>query len=261
MKVKLLKTLALVMAAVLLVIATVFATMAYLTSSSAVSNVFTVGSVKIQMFETKVNNKGEAQEFGVKTADTNSYHLLPGKSYLKDPTVYVDKTCEPSYLFVRVRNDLKSIEEKNDPNHLTIVEQLKKNGWHEIERATSNVDAVFVYVGKPAVGEEPGDQVMHSVEINGETVSVPMAKKVGTGVEGEHYDVFNEFTITDNLAENNDQAGAGVPSLDAFGGARVAIVAYAIQADLADFDESQDCTYEAYMAAWEYIKNELPFVV
>lgn len=248
MKTKVLKTLALLMAAVLLVTATVLATMAYLTSTSAVSNVFTVGDVKINMYESKVNNQGEIIEAvpGTKTADTNSYHLLPGKTYTKDPTVYVEANCDPSYLFVRLRNDLKTIE-KGGAGTPTILEQLNAHGWYEIERAESNIDAVFVYVGTDE------DKVMHDVVIDGVTKSVPKAKLVGGSAAREAYDVFDTFSI-------KDQLDSGV-SLQAFGGARVAIVAYAIQADLSGFTAEQRGTYDAYKSAWEYIKTELPFVV
>ena len=81
MKSKTLKVLLLSATAILLVIATVLATMAYLTSSSAVSNVFTVGNVKLNMTETKVNNDGTpVTGTGAGRTDTNSYHLVPGKS-------------------------------------------------------------------------------------------------------------------------------------------------------------------------------------
>ena len=58
MKKKLLTAMILTLAAVALVVATVFTTIAYLTASSAVSNTFTVGNVAITMFETKVDENG-----------------------------------------------------------------------------------------------------------------------------------------------------------------------------------------------------------
>ena len=145
MKSKVLKSMLLVAAAIVLVIASVFGTMAYLTSSSAVSNVFTVGNIRLEMYESKVNVDGEVvagavDATGKKTADTNSYKLKPGMSYIKDPTVYIDSSSDESYLFVRLRNDLKAIEKQNDPSHPTILQQMRENGWLEISRAESNVD-------------------------------------------------------------------------------------------------------------------------
>jgi len=230
------------------VIATMFATMAYMTSSAAVSNVFTVGNVKLHMFESKVNSDGSivssVGENGMKPADTNSYHLVPGATYTKDPTVYVDGDSDPSYLFIRLRNDLKAIEKQGDPAHPTILKQLQENGWLEIERATTNVDAVFVYVG-----DLPGYTAgMTAQEFFAAGLKVPT---VGGDAARQAYDVFKEFT----LAEKID-------NLQVYGGARVAIVAYAIQARLSGFDTPETMGTQAAIAkAWEYIKAELPFVV
>lgn len=244
MNTKVMKPLLLCATAVMLVVATVFATMAYMTSSAAVSNVFTVGNVKLHMYESRVDKDGnvvpEEGINGMKPADTNSYHLVPGASYTKDPTIYVDGDSDASYLFVRVRNDLKSIEKQGDAEHPTILEQLKANGWLEIERASTNVDAVFVYVGTPVTQDE--DTFFGA----GNTV-----EPVGGVPERKEYNVFETFT----LAEKID-------NLSIYGGARVAIVAYAIQARLPEFDTPETMgTKEAIEAAWDYIKAELPFVV
>lgn len=246
--VKVLKPVLFAAAAVMLVVATVFATMAYMTSSAAVSNVFTVGDVKLHMYESRVDKDGnvlpEAGVDGMKPADTNSYHLVPGASYTKDPTIYVDGGSDPSYLFVRLRNDLKSIELQGDSEHPTILDQLKANGWLEIERAASNVDAVFVYVGSVA-GYVPG---MTVDEFFAAGLKVPT---VGGIAERAEYDVFESFTLKEKI-----------DNLSIFGGARVAIVAYAIQARLPDYDTPETMGTEAAIReAWEYIKTELPFVV
>ena len=252
MKTKVLKSMLLVAAAIVLVIASVLGTMAYLTSTSAVSNVFTVGEVKLQMFETKVKPDGTPDEIvapgGMKTADTNSYHLIPGTTYTKDPTIYVDGSSVPSYLFVRVRNDIKALEyddAHDDPDRPTIVEQMRELGWLEIERAATNVDAVFVYVGEPVAAGVTLEDFVNSGK------KVP---SVGGSGSREDYDVFHEFSIR----SGTDVSGM----LPAYGGARVAIVAYAIQTVIEDYsDPAEVGTAEAVRAAWEYIKQELPFVV
>ena len=253
MKAKVLKPLLLSAAAILLVVATVLATMAYLTSSSAVSNVFTVGNVKLNMTETKVKNDGTPETDRDNRTDTNSYHLVPGASYLKDPIIEVGASSDESYLFVRVRNDLKTIEcpgyvEKDGTQHVcahngackTILEQLTANGWQEIERAENNVDAVFVYVGV--------DNVVADTGANYDNALLPPASLVGGTGSAQNYTVFENFTLASE-----------VPGLESFGGARVAIVAYAIQANLTGAGDKG--SPEAYKNAWQYIKNELPFVV
>lgn len=93
--------------AVLLVCASVLGTLAYLTDSDTVTNTFTVGNVQITLDEAKVNGNGEPidkEEKVVKElekaerVDNNSYKLMPGHSYTKDPTVTVLKGSEESYV-------------------------------------------------------------------------------------------------------------------------------------------------------------------
>lgn len=95
------KALLLSLCAVALVVATVFGTMAYLTSTDEVVNTFTVGNVKIKLDEAKVNTDGTPVE-GVDRVKTNEYHLLPGHTYTKDPTVTVLKGSEESYVRLKI---------------------------------------------------------------------------------------------------------------------------------------------------------------
>ena len=98
--------LALVCAAAL-VFGSVFATYAYLTSTTdTVTNTFTVGNVGITLEETwntDANGDGKAESW--------SAQLIPGKEYKKDPVVAVDrsKTSVDIYLFVK-------FEENNNPS-------------------------------------------------------------------------------------------------------------------------------------------------
>lgn len=102
------KTKALLMSlcAVLLVAASVLGTMAYLTDSKDVKNTFTVGNVTIKLDEAKVDEKGNL----VKNQDDtladrviqNEYKLLPGHTYVKDPTVTVQAPSVASYVRMKV---------------------------------------------------------------------------------------------------------------------------------------------------------------
>jgi len=82
--------------AVLLVVASVLGTMAYLTSSEKVTNTFTVGNVNITLDEADVNEAGELETS--ERVKGNTYHLLPGHTYIKDPTVTVLDGSEKSYV-------------------------------------------------------------------------------------------------------------------------------------------------------------------
>ena len=95
------KALFLMLCAVLLVAASVLGTMAYLTSTDEVVNTFTVGSVAIKLDEAKANPDGTLVE-GAGRVEANSYKLLPGHTYHKDPQVTVLKNSEASYLRMTV---------------------------------------------------------------------------------------------------------------------------------------------------------------
>lgn len=94
-------------------------TLAYLTSKDTVTNTFTVGNVKITLDEAKVNTAGEPlNEKGEKVntvADAarvanNDYKLMPGKTYVKDPTVTVKAVSEESYIRMLVHvNDMTKL--------------------------------------------------------------------------------------------------------------------------------------------------------
>lgn len=130
------KIVALGSGAVLLVSASVMGTMAYLTSNTeVVNNTFTVGSVEITLDETDVT------VYGVKDTDVrvtaNSYKLIPGHFYIKDPTVHVTAGSEECWLFVKVENGISAIE----GGEKKIADQMTENKWVALE----GVDGVYAY--------------------------------------------------------------------------------------------------------------------
>ena len=98
------KALLLTLCAVLLIAASVLGTMAYLTSTAKVENTFTVGKVEIKLDETDVTNPTGPR------VQANSYKLMPGTTYTKDPTVTVKAGSEESYVRMKVTfNNAKEI--------------------------------------------------------------------------------------------------------------------------------------------------------
>ena len=91
--------LALCMAALIAV--SVIGTMAYLTSTDKVINTFTVGKVDIKLDEAKVSTDGALVE-GAGRVKENTYKLLPGHTYNKDPMVTVLNGSEASYIKMTV---------------------------------------------------------------------------------------------------------------------------------------------------------------
>lgn len=110
------KAMLMTLCAIILVVATVFGTMAYLTSTDEVNNTFTVGNVKITLDEAKVDPDGSPVE-GAARVDRNEYKLLPGHTYTKDPTVTVVDGSEKSYVRMKVtfNNASKIIALCTDP--------------------------------------------------------------------------------------------------------------------------------------------------
>ena len=110
------KALLLTLCAVLLVAASVLGTMAYLTSTDTVTNTFTVGKVEIKLDEAKVTADGIPVESAARVTE-NSYKLMPGNTYTKDPTVTVKAGSEASYVRMKVtfNNATKIIALCTDP--------------------------------------------------------------------------------------------------------------------------------------------------
>lgn len=141
------KALVLALCAVLLVVTTVFATMAYLTSTDKVTNTFTVGKVNITLDEADVTPYGEfvfkdaGKEELADRVKENEYKLIPGHTYIKDPVVHVAAGSENCWLFVKLENGLNSIiDSEFEVGNVkgTIENQMKENGWSLVE-GTDNI--------------------------------------------------------------------------------------------------------------------------
>lgn len=91
------KVLITILCAVLLVTVSVLGTLAYLTSQDEVVNTFTVGKVNITLDEAAVYVDG-TEIPGADRVKENNYHLIPGQTYVKDPTVTVKAGSEESYV-------------------------------------------------------------------------------------------------------------------------------------------------------------------
>lgn len=76
-------------------------TIAYLTSTDEVVNTFTVGNVAIKLDEAKANTDGSLVP-NAERVKANSYKLLPGHTYNKDPMVTVLKDSEDCYVKMTV---------------------------------------------------------------------------------------------------------------------------------------------------------------
>lgn len=139
------KALLLSLCAVLLVTASVLGTVAYLTSTDKVVNTFTVGNVAITLDETDVDNSTPGDDDRDKA---NSYKLLPGHTYTKDPIIHVGANSEDCYLFVKVENGIADIE-----GETTVANQMTAKGWTPV----NGVNNVYVYMKSDKLAVVKGD--------------------------------------------------------------------------------------------------------
>ena len=213
------KALLVVLCVASVLIASAFGTMAYLTDDTGMTNTFTVGSVEITLDEAKVD------EYGVKDGDFriatgNTYKLIPGRTYTKDPTVHVTKGSEPCWLFVKVVNNIASVEiDPETPTETKIASQMTANGWTALDGKAN----VYWHEVVDAREDQRDVKIFESFTVDGDGVT----KDTLAG-------------LLSTFEDNN-------PLTEATGNA-VIVTAYAVQAD--GFD-SANTDAENAKAAWD----------
>lgn len=197
------KSIALVMMAVLLVAASVMGTLAYLTSKDSVTNTFTVGKVKITLDEAKVNEYGEADTSASRVKE-NTYKLMPGHTYIKDPTVTVKAGSEKSY--VRLLVTINKAAELKEVFGDSFLPQNYVTGWDS--------------TAWPCVKTTPNDDNTVTYEFRYKDV-------VSAGAEDVKLDaLFDSFSVPgENMSADK---------LEKLNGLKITVVAHTIQADGSD---------------------------
>ena len=213
------KALLLTLCAVLLVTASVLGTMAFLTSTDEVKNTFTVGQVKITLDEAKVDENGKPVE-GVARVAENSYKLLPGHTYTKDPTIHVDAASEDC--FIRAKVTLTNASE-----WIAIATKYADNKVENIIKGTN--DNIW-WVSQPAVDEKK-NTVTYTFVYKNESHTDDLGKRIWTSADSKDLVLFNKIAIPGGLT-NEELKGVG--------DSKITVVAEAIQAD----------GFETEAAAW-----------
>lgn len=143
---KAMKVLGILLCAVLLVVGSVAATLAYLTAKSGtVTNTFTVGNVALKLTETQLDENGapvlDADNNVVRREEGNSYHLISGNTYTKDPIVTV------------------TINDKNTA-YVRMMVEMEGAEWFDIVGFLEGYDEDVWYLNNPT--EQPvGDVVTY----------------------------------------------------------------------------------------------------
>ena len=143
------KILAIVLCVAMLAIAIVGGTMAYFTDTHAQTNTFVAGNVGIALDEAKIklDEDSTSKTFGdliadgttrISAPDTQEYHLFPGMTVTKDPTITVDAGSENAYVaaIVTVTGDLHSLIGVEGYNNIDVT-KLVSGG--EVSKASTQV--------------------------------------------------------------------------------------------------------------------------
>ena len=194
LKKKLLITLSTVVAVVALVATSILGTVAYMTSSAYVSNSFTVGNVQISITEGLVGTDGQLKDGGTTRTNQNTYHLIPGKTYDKDPRIEVHEDTEPCYLFVTLKNGIAAIE---DPDQDTMRKQMENNGWSYYKTTSVGTD-VFVYRGT-----ELGESALVAQAVCGTKRATSMTNGEGI-VSATNIKVFEKFHLRTTITTDGN---------------------------------------------------------
>lgn len=108
-------------------------TYAYFTDrTETVDNTFAMGKVEFEkdlnggLDEAKVDEYGQLVD-GAERVLENKYTLVPGKEYVKDPTLHIKAGSEPAWVYVEVKNGLSEVETEE-----TISAQMVRLGWENV---------------------------------------------------------------------------------------------------------------------------------
>ena len=191
-------------------------TIAYLTSTDEVVNTFTVGNVRIKLDEADVDEYGRVpQGSPAPRVKANSYKLIPGHTYTKDPTVTVLSGSEESYIKMTVTfsksRELDAIFAPTGADLTSIFKGYDSTNWickGNTEDASANT-RTYEFWYKEAVAAPDADVALDAL--------------------------FDSITVPGNI--NNNQ-------LATIEGMTITVNAYAIQAD--GFEGNAEAAWAAF---------------
>ena len=235
------KALFLAVSVALIVIASMFGTLAYLSDTKTVANTFTVGQVHIKLDEAPVNDDGKATSGDRVTS--NIYHLLPGQEYDKDPTVTVLKGSDKSY--IRMIVTIQNISGVKKALGEDFLPQYYVTGWDEtvwISTKSVKIDenantATYEFRYKDTVEALNGDVVLEALF---KTIKVP-----DSFTNKELAYLYYEVDDTGEFVKNDD---GSLKALDKDHQFKIEVVAHAIQ--VAGFENNVDGAWAAFDAQY-----------
>ncbi len=171
------KVLITTLCAILLLTVSVLGTIAYLTSQDEVVNTFTIGKVNISLDEAAVNADG-TEIAGADRVKENNYHLIPGQTYVKDPTMTVKAKSEDSYvrilLTLNCANEFDAIYAPNTADLTTIFNGYDAANWiyETVNRDTAKNTITYEFRYKEIVTKSSTDTKLDALF---DSITVPSA--------------------------------------------------------------------------------------
>lgn len=222
----------------------VLGTMAYLADQTdAVKNTFTMGKVDIGLDEAKVDLYGNPVDGEGNPVDdvedaervlANSYKMIPGQTYTKDPTVTVKADSEESYVRMWVTF-----------NHLSALDEIfAPDGGANLMQLFNGYDSEL-WIHNGSVRDAEADTVTHEFRYY-QPVSA-----ADTDVKLEA--LFDTFTVPGTFTADDLDKLNGTDENDPF---EITVVGHAIQAigfedDAASGKTASDLAWEAFDAQLE----------
>lgn len=215
------KAILLVVCMVAVATAAVFGTLAFLLDNDSVVNTFTVGDVQITVDESKVNPDGTLVP-GADRVQENEYHLLPGFSYVKDPTVTLKADSEDSYIrMIMTVHNAPAVQAMLDAHNLGDFSGLI-GGWDQ---------SVWLYEG-------------YTEDSTAKTISFEFRyKEVVTGTDADQAlpPLFTELIVPGEATGEEMKAIYD-------GGFKMEVFGHAIQADGFDDEDAAWAAFDAQVA-------------
>lgn len=211
------KVLALALALLMVVTASIAGTIAWLSATTEnVTNTFTVGDINIDLKEHKLAVDGQNLEMGNEVIENKDYKIVPGDTQPKDPFVTIEAGSEDCWVFIQIK------EVNNSEPHY--IDWAIAEGWTEV-------------IGDPDV--PAGTRVFHRSYIGANEAVYPV-------LDG------NTITYNDQLTKTQLDAIDGEGGDDAANAAEVALrpqlifKAFAVQKEAGQFASD----------AWDQVKTE-----
>lgn len=187
---------------VLVAAVSVAGTVAFLTDRESVANTFTVGNVDITLDEAAVNTDGTVIENAGRVT-SNKYHLIPGQTYIKDPTVTVLKGSEDSYVRLMVTvnysRELDAIFDAIDEELIEIFNGYDPAVWtladnqENTDKNTRTYEFRYNNIVDTKSEDQKLDALFDSFTLPGAITGEQLATLVTKDANGE---ITNQFTIT-----------------------------------------------------------------